>query len=335
MATEYHRLGLAQALNPAAFRASPGADICDLFDRPETVRTSTPGEGGRTSASDGCGGSDGDADWTDGAETADRAGQGALVPHPSFEAKAEIWREFREGRISMAEAQRRSAKIGVLSDEPRQPIRLMHGAPGKPRPPVARPREDRSEPNDSRQYTNPMATTAARDDRLTPQAKALLQIIRARAGKGTQTTTTKGTLAAILNRSTRSITRYLRDLERCGYLQTRIRADTRGFHLGLALTITEKVLPFFSEMKKLAKWLGESAGLKPVVPFMPFATSSPGSHASWTPRSKASFSAQTAATPVGQGVTLLSFRNQIHNDSSPLDSNGLRRFSWAAPTDGA
>ena len=334
MATEYHRLGLAQALNPAAFTASPGADICDLFDRPETVRTSAPGERGRTSANDGCGGSEGNADWTDGAQRADGTGQGALVPHPSFEAKAEIWREFREGRISMSEAQRRSAKIGALSEEPRQPIRLMHGAPDKPRPPVARPREDRSEPNDSRQYTNPMATTAARDDRLTPQAKALLQIIRARAGKGTQTTTTKGTLAAILNRSTRSITRYLRDLERCGYLQTRIRADTRGFHLGLALTITEKVLPFFSEMKKLAIWLGESAGLKPVVPFMPFATSSPGPQASWAPRSKASFSAQTAAKPVGQGVTLLSSRNQIHNDSFPKNSNGLRKSSRVAPIGG-
>ena len=328
MATEYHRLGFAQALSPAAFRASLGADICDLFDRPEAVRTSAPGEGERASTS-----GDGDAD-TD-VYHADGTGQGALVPHPSFEAKAEIWREFREGRISMAEAQRRSAKIGVLSDEPRQPIRLMHGAPGKPRPPVARPREDRSEPNDSRQYTNPMATTAARDDRLTPQAKALLQIIRARAGKGTQTTTTKGTLAAILNRSTRSITRYLRDLERCGYLQTRIRADTRGFHLGLALTITEKVLPFFCEMKKLAKWLGESVGLKPVVPFMPFATSSPGSQLSWMPRSKASFSAQSAAKPVGQGVTLLSSKNQIHNDEPSFDSNGLRRSGRTAATDGA
>ncbi len=334
MATEYHRLGLTQALNPAAFRASRRADICDLFDCPETVRTIALGEGRRTSASDG-GESAADSDCADGPGRADGAGQGALVPHPSFEAKAEIWREFREGRISMSEAQRRSAKIGVLSDEPRKPIRLMHGAPGKPRPPVARPREDRSEPNDSRQYANPMATTAARDDRLTPQAKALLQIIRARAGKGTQTTTTKGTLAAILNRSTRSITRYLRDLERCGYLQTRIRADTRGFHLGLALTITEKVLPFFCEMKKLAKWLGESAGLKPVVPFMPFATSSPGSQSSWTPRLKASFSAQTAAKPVGQGVTLLSSRNQIDNDQSPLDSNGLRRSGRAAATDSA
>ena len=323
MATEYHRLGLAQALNPAAFRASPGAHICDLFDRPETVRTSAPGEWGRTS----CGaGSDADTDVYD----ADGAGQGALVPHPSFEAKAEIWREFREGRISLTEAQRRSAKIGVLSEEPRQPIRMMHGAPGKPRPPVARPREDRSEPNDSRQYTNPMATTAARDDRLTPQAKALLQIIRARAGKGTQTTTTKGTLAAILNRSTRSITRYLRDLERCGYLQTRIRADTRGFHLGLRLTITEKVLPFFSEVKKLAKWLGESAGLKPVVPYMPFSTATPG--VAEAPRG---FRMVYGAASLGiKGVTLLSPKNQSKNDSSPLNSNSLRRIKRKTPPRG-
>ena len=314
MATEYHRLGIAQRTNPAVFPASPGADICDLFDRPEP---SEADEGADTCAGD--------------CVRAAQAGQGALVPHPGFEAKAEIWREFREGRVSLAEAQRRSAKVGVLTEEQRRPVRPMYGAPGKPRPPVARPREDRCEPNDSRQYTNPMATTAARDDRLTPQAKALLQIIRARAGKGTQTTTTKGTLAAILNRSTRSITRYLRDLERCGYLQTRIRADTRGFHLGLALTITEKVLPFFFEMKKLAKWLGESAGLKPVVPFMPFSTLTPGTFGG-----SGGFRKTRSAESLGmEGVTLLSSRNQIHNDSSSFDSNSLRRSSRVAATDGA
>ena len=310
MATEYHRLGTAQATNPAAYVQGPGGDICDLFDRPEP---SEADEGTSTCADDsGC---------------AAQAGQGALVAHPSFEAKAEIWREFREGRISLTEAQRRSAKIGVLTDEQRRPVRPMYGAPGKPRPPVARPREDRCEPNDSRQYTNPMATTAARDDRLTPQAKALLQIIRARAGKGTQTTTTKGTLAAILNRSTRSITRYLRDLERCGYLQTRIRADARGFHLGLLLTITEKVLPFFFEMKKLAKWLGESAGVKPVVPFMPFSTATPGTFGGSADFRKA----WSAGRPGMKGVTLLSSKNQIHNDSSPFNSNGLRKNNNSAP----
>ena len=313
MATEYYRLGIAQATNPAACMAGLGAGIRDLFERPEA---SEADEGTGTCADD--------------SECASQTGQGVLVPHPSFEAKAEIWREFREGRISLAEAQRRSAKIGALADEQRRPVRPMYGAPGKPRPPVARPREDRSEPNDSRQYTNPMATTAARDDRLTPQAKALLQIIRARAGKGTQTTTTKGTLAAILNRSTRSITRYLRDLERCGYLQTRIRADTRGFHLGLVLTITEKVLPFFSEVKKLAKWLGESAGLKPVVPFMPFSTSTPGTAAG----SGSVRKARGVESLGAKGVTLLSSRNQTQNDSSPFDSNGLRKNNRVAPTGG-
>ena len=313
MATEYHRLGIAQRMIPAASTASPGADICDLFDRPAP-----------SAADEGIG------TCVDDSDCAAQAGQGARVPHPSFEAKAEIWREFREGRISLAEAQRRSAKIGALTDEQRRPVRPMYGAPGKPRPPVARPREDRCEPNDSRQYTNPMATTAARDDRLTPQAKALLQIIRARAGKGTQTTTTKGTLAAILNRSTRSITRYLRDLERCGYLQTRIRADTRGFHLGLVLTITEKVLPFFSEVKKLAKWLGESAGLKPVVPFMPFSTSTPG-----TAGGSGSVRKARGVESLGvKGVTLLSSKNQTQNDSSPFDSNGLRKNNRGAPTGG-
>ena len=122
-----------------------------------------------------------------------------------------------------------------------------------------------------------MATPAARDDRLTPQAKALLQVIRARVGKGYETICTKGGLAGAISRSTRSIARYLRDLERCGYLKTSIRRDGRGYHLGLVLTITEKVLPFFAETKGLARWLGDSVFGRG---FMPFATQTLGG-ASW------------------------------------------------------
>ena len=183
MATDYHCLGFAQATNPAAYGQSPGAEIRDLFDRPEALEADGADQAGKgDSASVG----------------ADGAGQGALssgapsVPHPTFEAKAEIWREFREGRISLAEAQRRSATIGALANEAPKPVRRMYGAPGKPRPPVARPREKRPVPNESRQYANPMATTAARDDRLTPQAKALLQVIRARAGKGPKRSRRRG-----------------------------------------------------------------------------------------------------------------------------------------------
>jgi hypothetical protein len=103
-----------------------------------------------------------------------------------------------------------------------------------------------------------MATTAARDDRLTPNAKALLQVLRARAGKGASTPTTKFTLAAVMSRSARTIARYLRDLERFGYVSTEIRRNSRGLHLGLVVTLCEKVLPFFEEAKGLAAWLAET-----------------------------------------------------------------------------
>ncbi|MEN3794642.1 helix-turn-helix domain-containing protein [Fulvimarina sp. MAC3] len=255
------------------------------------------------------------------------AGEGCAaspaLPHPDFEARTKIWRDQAAGLISMAEAQRLSAKIGALTLKPNRAMGRVAGeVPGRPRPPVARPRSTRPSPNDSRQYANPMATTAARDDRLTPQAKALLQVMRARAGKGYETSVTKGTLAAVLSRSTRSITRYLRDLERYGYIVTRIKADRRGFHLGLVVTITEKVLPFFTEAKGLARWLGESVFTRD---FLPFSTATPGEG-----RGASSVKALTKGASIKvQGVTLLSSRNQSDKDSSLWDSNGQEEIGWA------
>ncbi|WP_040490330.1 helix-turn-helix domain-containing protein [Fulvimarina pelagi] len=301
MATEHFRSDFCPGSNPLADHQHMGTQNCDLFDLAVRPHEELEGDGSAASS----------------------------IPHPSFAARAEIWRSFREGQISFAEAQRRSAKIGALAEKPIKPVRLMHGAPGKPRPPVARPRETRPEPNESRQYANPMATTAARDDRLTPQAKALLQVIRARAGKGRETQTTKGTLAAILSRSTRSITRYLRDLERCGYVTTRTRADHRGLHLGLVLTITEKVMPFYSNLKKLGAWLGESVGLKPIVPFMPFATGEAGQGRAAALDSDDGLGTDQTRVVGNRGVTLLSSKNQTHNDSSCSDSNGLRKIDRA------
>lgn len=206
---------------------------------------------------------------------------------PTFEARAAIWRDQANGLISIAEAQRRSAAIGAAQTR-------ATGSPVRS-PALARPRHTRPAPNASRQYAPPMATTAARDDRLTPQAKALLQVIRARCGKSTQTTTTKGTLAAVLSRSTRSIARYLRDLEAYGYVSTSIRRTGRGFHVGLVVTVLEAALPFWRETKALGRWLAETAGA-----FMPF----------------------SAETPGLQGMTILSPKNQ-----SPKDSP-LTRKDW-------
>ena len=222
---------------------------------------------------------------------------------PSFEAKAAIWREFREGVISFAEAQRRSAKIGAL--QPEQPPSTIASGKGAPRPPLPRPRHSRPAPNASRQYANPMATTALRDDRLTPGARALLVVLRARCGKGRRTEAAKGTLAAIMSRSTRTIRRYLGDLERFGYIVTEIRRTARGFHTGLVIELTEAVMPFFSEPKGLARWLGESALAKP---FLPFAASSSTDGA--------------GVFTTMKGMTVLSPKNQLDNDSSYRIQNG-------------
>jgi hypothetical protein len=170
-----------------------------------------------------------------------------LEIHPDFEARAAIWRDQRNGLISVAEAQRRSALVGQITPAG-LPEHRRRNAP-------ARPRHSRSAPQDSRQYAAPMATTAARDDRLTPNAKSLLQVLRARCGKGASTSTTKFTLASIMSRSARTIRRYLGDLEQFGYISTEIRRNSRGLHLGLIITITEKVTPFFAEEKGLAAWL--------------------------------------------------------------------------------
>jgi hypothetical protein len=167
--------------------------------------------------------------------------------HPDFEAKAAIWRDQRNGVISIAEAQRRSALVGQVT---------AAALPEHRRRNVAAPsRYARPAPQASRQYVPEMATTAARDDRLVPNAKALLQVLRARAGKGTSTITTKFTLASIMSRSARTIARYLRDLERFGYVSTEIRSNSRGLHLGLVVTVLGKVKPFFNDEKGLAAWL--------------------------------------------------------------------------------
>ncbi|ALN75848.1 hypothetical protein M673_24130 (plasmid) [Aureimonas sp. AU20] len=210
-----------------------------------------------------------------------------LGPHPDFLARAAIWRDHAAGLISRAEASRRSATIGGVLKSKDTPLAQKRAG-------VPRPRHTRPSPADSRQYAQPMATTAARDDRLTPNAKAFLQVLRARCGKGRETTITKGTMGAVMARSARTIRRYLVDLVRFGYVELETRRNARGLHLGLTVRITEKVLPFFEEAKGLARWLAE----KPAAimqPFQPF---------------------KTVFSPEKPGVTLLTPKNQ--SNKNPL-----------------
>jgi len=120
-------------------------------------------------------------------------------------------------------------------------------------------RHERVAPRCSKQFSKSMSTQAARDDRLTPQSKALLQVLVARTGRGHSTDTTKTTLGIIMNRCPRSIQRYVQELTKFGYIRTQVRKSRRtGFFIGLRIWIMNDVLPFFAQ-KNLSydpeKWL--------------------------------------------------------------------------------
>lgn len=133
--------------------------------------------------------------------------------------------------------------------------RALAGMAGGGRAPTKR--ELREEPRESRQYANHMATTAARDRRLVPMARVALQWIRAMAGTGIQARFTKYSMAEALGVSVRSAQRYIAALKQFGYLETQIRKNDRGLHTGLIAFITQKVLPFWRDDKRLGSWLME------------------------------------------------------------------------------
>lgn len=175
---------------------------------------------------------------------------------PSY-TSPEFWTAWADGWISDEKA----AEIEAAHKRRQERAKASYGTASAP------PRRwHRAEPRDSRQYVNPMATTAARDDRLTPQAKALLQVIRARCGNGIETRTTKTTLGAIMSRCTRSIQRYLQELVQFGYIGVGTRRNDRGSHTGLIIRLCQKVLPFWKDDRGLAEWLQE-AGDKLPDPF--------------------------------------------------------------------
>jgi len=117
-------------------------------------------------------------------------------------------------------------------------------------------RHSRPAPRESRQYAGAMATTAARDDRLTPQAKACLQLIRAWCGNTGWFNTCVISLCRELSRSLRSVQRYMAELKQFGYIRTEIRHNARGADIGVKVAlIVETVLPFFAKDEELAEWL--------------------------------------------------------------------------------
>ena len=121
-------------------------------------------------------------------------------------------------------------------------------------------RHNRPAPTETKQFSKAMSTQAARDDRLTPQSKALLQIIVARTGKGHSTDTTKTTLGAIMSRCPRSIQRYTRVLIKFGYICTQtIESRRNGFYTGIRIWNMNNVLQFYSkpnEYHEPKTWVG-------------------------------------------------------------------------------
>lgn len=121
----------------------------------------------------------------------------------------------------------------------------------------------RPEPRISNQYAGHMSTEAPRDRRLTPQSKALLQVMRARCGTGRETATCKTTLAHIMGVTTRSIGRYIAELARFGYIVRSARHGANGLTIGIRVAITEKVLPCFRKSAWLAGWLAQNLTVAP------------------------------------------------------------------------
>lgn len=154
--------------------------------------------------------------------------------------EADADRQIREARAARTGQQKRAGWSSLA--------RLV----AKSSPPL---RWFRETPIPSNQYAPAMATRAARDDRLTPQAKALLQIIHARCGGSGMTQTTKGTLANIMSRCARSIQRYLCELQRFGYIAMETRRGKTGLYCGLVIRITRLAQPFFDDVAKCAEWL--------------------------------------------------------------------------------
>ena len=151
----------------------------------------------------------------------------------------DYWAAVREGRISWEAAGRAHARY----EERRRRARDSRGTSA-----AIPARHLRPAPRESRQWCRPMATTAARDDRLTPQAKALLQVLTARCGRHGWTETTKGTLGDVMSRHPRSIQRYVRELIRFGYIRARaVRSAVSGLYTGMRLWVTAHVLPYFSK----------------------------------------------------------------------------------------
>jgi len=157
---------------------------------------------------------------------------------PAFNSP-QYWRDCVRGWITDQQQRQDQADFEARR---RRAIDSKHNKAAPPH------RHLRAAPRQTKQFSKSMSTQAARDDRLTPQSKALLQVLVARTGRGRSTDTTKTTLGIIMNRCPRSIQRYVQELTKFGYIRTQVRKSRRtGFFIGLRIWIMNGVMPFFQQ----------------------------------------------------------------------------------------
>lgn len=170
------------------------------------------------------------------------------------------WITPEEAEADRTRAQARAQRTGQMK---RHGMMVSLGQRIPAMPPL---RWTNEPPIPSNQYAPAMATTAARDARLTPQAKALLVVLHARCGAARQTDTTKGTLGSIMSRCTRSVQRYIAELVRFGYITAVTRTGRKNMHVGLRIHIRERAQPFFDNLAACSTWLARKLGQGDEIP---------------------------------------------------------------------
>lgn len=106
------------------------------------------------------------------------------------------------------------------------------------------------EPAPTGRYVKWLSMDPVEDPRLGHGAVRLLQVIRSLAGRTTWLGTTQAALGRRLRRSARQIRRYLRELERFGYLRIQKHVGRSGLIVGLFVYLTQRVLPRFKDLRR-------------------------------------------------------------------------------------
>lgn len=159
----------------------------------------------------------------------------------------EDMREVLANRMTWDEAKQNAAARQVRSTRAKQAQAKGSRTPD--------PRANRPGPNDSRQWAQSMQTTSARDPRLTPGARVLLQVIVAEIGHDPSRILCNGYLAARLHVSPRTVQRYIKQLLAYGYINAETIASERtGLDIGRRIwTIATKVRPFWHRLRAASR----------------------------------------------------------------------------------